>query len=67
MYGFIFFMPLAFRERMVELCGEKNIEPYGRNKFLVNFPFVNDDLGYNMLPGFGDKCECWHLKMCEGN
>ncbi|NFG02910.1 YafY family transcriptional regulator, partial [Clostridium sporogenes] len=24
----------------------------------VEFPFVGDDLGYNILMGFGDKCEC---------
>lgn len=48
----------SLREQMVERCGEKNIEPYGNNKFIVNFPFAEDDLGYNMLMGFGDKCEC---------
>ena len=24
----------------------------------MDFPFVDDDLGYNILMGFGDKCEC---------
>lgn len=24
----------------------------------MDFPFVDDDLGYNILIGFGDKCEC---------
>lgn len=27
-------------------------------KLLVDFPFVDDDLGYNILMGFGHKCEC---------
>ncbi len=43
---------------MVERCGEENIKPYGNDQFIVNFPFVEDDLGYNILLGFGDKCEC---------
>lgn len=48
----------SLREQMVERCGEENIEPYGNDKFIVDFPFVEDDLGYNILMGFGDKCEC---------
>ncbi|MGL4875074.1 MAG: hypothetical protein ACRC30_10545, partial [Clostridium sp.] len=37
---------------------ENNIKPYENDKFIVDFPFVPDDLGYNILMGFGDKCEC---------
>lgn len=48
----------SLREQMVERCGEENIEDYGNDKFIVGFPFVEDDLGYNILIGFGDKCEC---------
>jgi predicted DNA-binding transcriptional regulator YafY len=43
---------------MVEHCGEENIEVYGDNKLIVSFPFVEDEFGYNLLLGFGDKCEC---------
>ena len=43
---------------MVERCGEENIEPYDNNKLMVDFPFVEDEFGYNILLGFGDKCEC---------
>jgi predicted DNA-binding transcriptional regulator YafY len=48
----------SLRERMLEYCGEDNIQPYGDNKLMVNFPFVEDELGYNLLLSFGDKCEC---------
>lgn len=48
----------SLREQMVERCGEENIKAYGEYKFIVEFPFVEDDLGYNILIGFGDKCEC---------
>lgn len=48
----------SLREQMVERCGEENVKAYGEEKFIVEFPFVEDDLGYNILMGFGDKCEC---------
>jgi predicted DNA-binding transcriptional regulator YafY len=48
----------SLRDRIIEHCGEENIEEYGEDKLLVNFPFVEDDLGYNLLLSFGDKCEC---------
>jgi predicted DNA-binding transcriptional regulator YafY len=48
----------SLRDRITEHCGEENIEEYGDTKLLVNFPFVDDDLGYSLLLSFGDKCEC---------
>lgn len=48
----------SLREQMIERCGEDNIQAYGEDKFIVKFPFVADDLGYNILIGYGDKCEC---------
>lgn len=48
----------SLREQMVERCGEDNVRAYGEDKFIVEFPFVDDDLGYNILMGLGDKCEC---------
>lgn len=43
---------------MVERCGEERVKDYGYDKFIVEFSFVDDNLGYNILMGFGDKCEC---------
>lgn len=48
----------SLRERMVEHCGEDNIQYCEDNKLIVNFPFIEDEYGYNLLLGFGDKCEC---------
>lgn len=48
----------SLKDRMMEFCGEDNIEACGNNKFIVYFPFVEDDYCYNMLLHFGDKCEC---------
>jgi len=48
----------SLRDRMSEHCGEESIQPYGENKLIVNFPFEENEFGYNMLLSFGDKCEC---------
>lgn len=48
----------SLREQIVERCGEDNIALYDNDRFLVDFPFTEDDYGYNILLGFGDKCEC---------
>lgn len=48
----------SLREKMIEHCGEENIKSYKNNKLLIDFPFINDDFGYNLLLSYGDKCEC---------
>jgi predicted DNA-binding transcriptional regulator YafY len=48
----------SLRDRMLEYCGEENIQSCKDNRLIVNFPFVEDELGYNLLLSFGDKCEC---------
>lgn len=48
----------SLRERIVEHCGEDNVQSHEGSKLIVNFPFVEDELGYNLLLSFGDKCEC---------
>ncbi|ROR28591.1 putative DNA-binding transcriptional regulator YafY [Mobilisporobacter senegalensis] len=48
----------SIRDRVVEYCGDENIETYKDNKLVVHFPFMEDDYGYNLLLSFGDKCEC---------
>ena len=48
----------SLRDRMSEHCGEESIQPYGENKLIVNFPFEENEFGYNLLLSFGDKCEC---------
>lgn len=45
-------------EYVIDRCGEENIEEVENNKFMIHFPFVEDDFGYNILLGYGDKCEC---------
>ncbi|MNP84695.1 hypothetical protein D3C76_1841120 [compost metagenome] len=43
---------------MVEYCGEENVTFYKKNKWLVKFPFIENDYGYGQLLSFGDKCIC---------
>lgn len=48
----------SLEEKILEFCDEENIKAYSNDKLIVNFPFTEDDFGYNILLGFGDKCEC---------
>lgn len=43
---------------MADYCGRENLKPFGDNKILVSFPFIESDYGYGLLLGFGEKCEC---------
>jgi predicted DNA-binding transcriptional regulator YafY len=48
----------SIRDRLLDYCGSEHIMPYGDNQFIVHFPFIADDFGYNLLFSFGDKCKC---------
>jgi predicted DNA-binding transcriptional regulator YafY len=48
----------SIRDRLLDYCSSEHMEPYTDNRFIVHFPFIADDFGYNLLLGFGDKCEC---------
>ncbi len=43
---------------LMEFCGEEAIEPVENHKYIVHFPFIEDDFSYSMLLRFGDQCEC---------
>ncbi|WP_411681333.1 helix-turn-helix transcriptional regulator [Clostridium thailandense] len=48
----------SLKDLMIEFCGEEKVEPYGNNKFIAYFPFVEDDYMYSYLLRFGQKCVC---------
>ncbi len=48
----------SLKEKIVERCGEEVIESYDNGKYIVNFPFIEDETGYSFLLSFGDSCEC---------
>jgi predicted DNA-binding transcriptional regulator YafY len=45
-------------ERMVERCGEKNIEKIGVTTYKAKMPFMDDAYGYNIVLGFGNNIRC---------
>ena len=49
---------VSLKEKILERCEEENITYRGKNKMIVEFPFVDDDFGYELLLSFGNKCEC---------
>ena len=44
-------------DRILDYCSFDRISPEG-DGYLVRFPFVENDYYYDMLLGFGTKCEC---------
>ena len=46
------------RERVIERCKDLSIKSLDNDYVIVDFPFVEDELGYGILLSFGDKCEC---------
>ncbi|WP_042273399.1 helix-turn-helix transcriptional regulator [[Clostridium] dakarense] len=48
----------SLKETMIERCGLENIRESDNNKLIVDFPFVESELGYRLLLSYGDKCEC---------
>ena len=45
-------------DRVLEYCTYDNFTPDGDEHCFVNFPFVENEYYYDILLGFGDKCEC---------
>lgn len=46
------------RDKVIDYCGNENIIPFDETHFIALLPFIDDDSGYNLILGFGDKCEC---------
>lgn len=45
-------------DRVLDYCTWENFLPDGDAHYIVDFPFVENDYHYDILLGFGDKCEC---------
>lgn len=45
-------------DRILERCDEEAIEKLDNGKYIVEFPFVDDDFAYEVLLGYGKKCKC---------
>ena len=45
-------------DRVLEYCTYDRFVPDGDEYYIVKFPFIENDYHYDILLGFGDKCEC---------
>ena len=45
-------------DRVLEYCTYDHFTPDGYEHYFVNFPFIENEYYYDILLGFGDKCEC---------
>ena len=45
-------------DRVLELCSREDILPDGNEYYTVRFPFIENDYYYDILLGFGARCEC---------
>ncbi len=45
-------------DRVLEYCTCDRFLPDGDAHYIVHFPFVENEYYYDILLGFGDKCEC---------
>ncbi|MDO5574173.1 MAG: YafY family protein [bacterium] len=45
-------------DRVLDFCSYEHFLPDGEDYYIVNFPFIENDYCYDVLLGFGSKCEC---------
>lgn len=48
----------SIMDRVLGYCTYKHFFPNGSEYYIVDFPFVENEYYYDILLGFGDKCEC---------
>lgn len=45
-------------DMVLDFCSYEDFSPNGDEHYIVSFPFIENDYYYNILFGFGNKCEC---------
>ncbi len=48
----------SIMDRVLDFCTFEHFSPEGEEYYIVRFPFIENEYYYNILFGFGDKCEC---------
>ena len=48
----------SIMDRVLDYCTYEAFLPDGDEHYIVDFPFVENDYYYDILLGFGNKCEC---------
>ncbi len=55
----------SIMDRVLDYCTFEHFSPDGDEHYIVRFPFIEKEYYYNVLLGFGDKCEClepYHIR-----
>lgn len=48
----------SIMDRVLDYCTYEDFLPDGDEHYIVDFPFIENDYYYDILLGFGNKCEC---------
>ncbi len=48
----------SIMDRVLDFCEFEHFLSDGEEHYIVSFPFIENEYYYNILLGFGDKCEC---------
>lgn len=48
----------SIMDRVLDYCACDDFVPDGGAYYIVDFPFVENDYHYDILLGFGNRCEC---------
>ena len=49
---------VSVMDRVLDYCPYEQFSPDGDEHFIVDFPFIENDYHYDILLGFGNRCEC---------
>jgi predicted DNA-binding transcriptional regulator YafY len=48
----------SIMDRVLDYCSDESFLLDGHDHCIISFPFIENEYYYNVLLGFGDKCEC---------
>lgn len=48
----------SIMDRVHDFCSFDNFAPDGKEFYIVDFPFIENDYNFDFLLSLGDKCEC---------
>ena len=48
----------SIMDRVLDYCTYEHFSPNGIEHYIVDFPFIENEYYYDILLGFGNKCEC---------
>lgn len=48
----------SIMDRVLDYCAYEHFSPDGDEYYLIDFPFIENEYYFDLLLGFGDKCEC---------